>query len=222
MTTVLRIASAALLSAIPALLGGRPSPDDGTEMPVPLRATLRAAALDPVPAPPWLEHLVCERGADLSEACAAVALAVNEEAELAGLDPVLVLAVIEVESAWDPDAVSNRDAHGLMQLQPPTLSDEAAGGALPSTDAHDPLVNVRAGIRYYARLLERFRDPELALMAYNAGPNRLAAYLDAEHGIPRRFWEYPRLVHRAERRLRARLAAPPQLVAVAAAIGEGE
>ena len=158
---------------------------------------------------------MCDRAAELGEACAEVAHAVGQEAQLAGLDPVLMLAMIEVESAWDPDAVSNRDAHGLMQLRPPALADEAAGGQLPSANAHDPLVNVRAGIRYYARLLQRFQDRDLALVAYNAGPNRLAAYLRAEAGVPDRFWDYPRRIHRAERRLRARLAAPVQLVAVA-------
>ncbi len=206
-----RIASVALLATLPALSDG----EQGAVRMAPLRATLRAAPAGPVPAPAWLERTVCDRGVELGEACAEVALAVAQEAKLAGLDPVLMLAVIEVESAWDPDAVSNRDAHGLMQLRRPTLADEAADGQLPSTDPRDPLVNVRAGIRYYGRLLARFRDPELALVAYNAGPNRLAGYLQAERGVPERFWDYPRRVHRAERRLRARLAAPAQLVAVA-------
>jgi soluble lytic murein transglycosylase-like protein len=206
-----RIAAAALLATSPALPGGAHVHGGESRTPVPLRATLRAAA--PGPAPAWLEQTVCDRGIDLGPACSEVARAVAEEARAAGLDPVLMLAVIEVESAWDPHASSNRDAHGLMQLQPPTLADEAADGQLPSTNPHDPLVNVRAGIRYLGRMLERFGDPELALVAYNAGPNRLATYLEAERGVPDRFWEYPRLVHRAERRLRASLGRPAQLVA---------
>ncbi len=207
--TSIRIAAAALLAALPALSDGEPG---AVPVAVPLRATLRVAPAGPAPA--WLERTVCDRGVELGEKCAEVALAVAQEAKLAGVDPVLMLAVIQVESAWDPHAVSNRDAHGLMQLRHPTLADEAADGQLPSTNAHDPLVNVRAGIRYYGRLLERFRDPELALVAYNAGPNRLAAYVRGERGVPERFWDYPRRVHRAERRLRARLAAPAQVVAV--------
>jgi hypothetical protein len=55
---------------------------------------------------------------------------------------------------------------------------------------------------------KRFADPELAMVAYNAGPNRLARYLRSEEGVPGRFWEYPRAIRRAERRLRARLAEP--------------
>jgi soluble lytic murein transglycosylase len=219
MRTILHIA-AALLAFAPTLPGGEPPPGDGARMVVPLRATLRAGL--PAAAPAWLERTVCDRGAELGERCAEVALAVAQEAKGAGLDPLLVLAIIEVESAWDPHANSNRDAHGLMQLQPPTLADEAADGQLPSTNAHDPLVNVRAGIRYLGRLLERFQDPELAMIAYNAGPGRLTAYLEAERGIPERFWEYPRLVHRAERRLRARLAEPPQLVAAVEGAAAGE
>ncbi len=195
-----RLAAVTLLATSPALPGGAPVPG-GLGIATPLRATLRAAARAPAPA--WLERAVCDRGTELGPACLEVARAVSEEARAAGLDPVLMLAVIEVESGWDPHARSSRDAHGLMQLLAPTLADEAAGGQLPSANVHDPLVNVRAGIRYFGRMLERFGDPELALVAYNAGPNRLAAYLEAERGVPERFWEYPRLVHRAERRLRA-------------------
>jgi len=214
MNLSLRFTAAAVLAASPALLGGNPSPGRGTDPTQPIHATLRRAPAAGSPA--WLERTVCDRAADLGESCIAIAVAVSEEAELAGLDPNLVLAIIEVESAWDPDAVSSRDARGLMQLRRPAISGEASWGRLPSSDARDPLVNVRAGVRYFARLLRRFQDPELALVAYNAGPNRLAAYLRAESGVPDRFWEYPRRVRREERRLRARLAAPAQVLAVAA------
>lgn len=220
MGAVLRTLAASLLALAPGLLAGGSSPgstpDDPGSMSPPLRATLRAAP--PAQVPRWLKDAVCDRAVALGEACLAVAAAVAQESQLAGLDPVLMLAVIEVESGWDPGAVSHRDARGLMQLRGPTLEDEAAAGALPSRDAHDPLVNVRAGIRYYARLLTRFQDPELALVAYNAGPNRLAAYLQAERGLPARFWEYPRRVHREQRRLRARLATPPPMVAASVSV----
>jgi len=211
MNLPLCVAAAATLAASPVLLGGDPSSARGASPAPTLRATLRRAPTGGSPG--WLERTVCDRAAELGESCAAVAAAVFEEAELAGLDPTLVLAIIEVESAWDPDAVSSRDARGLMQLRRPAISGEASWGRLPSSDARDPLVNVRAGVRYYARLLRRFEDPELALVAYNAGPNRLAVYLSAEAGLPDRFWEYPRRVRREERRLRARLSAPAEVVA---------
>jgi len=215
----LRTLAATLVTLAPVFISGHQAPGDGWSVPTPLRATLRPGVAT---APDWLEETVCDRGAELGQTCDDVARAVAHEARAAGLDPVLMLAIIEVESAWDSDAISNRAAHGLMQLQLPTLADEMAGGGLASADAHDPLVNVRAGIRYFARLQERFHDPDLALIAYNAGPNRLAGYLIAERGIPERFWDYPERVRRAERRLRARLAATPELVATVGGEAAGE
>jgi soluble lytic murein transglycosylase-like protein len=220
MHALLRLAPAALLAAAPSSRGALLSPDDVTGEAAPLRATLRAIPLE-ASAPAWLERAVCDRGAELGTACVELARAVSQEAAATGLDPALVLAVIEVESAWDPDAVSSRDARGLMQLRRQALEGEARGLGLGSGDAHDPLVNVRSGIRYLARLLARFGDAELALVAYNAGPNRLAGYLRAEAGVPERFWEYPRRVQREERRLRARLATPPAPAALLAAADRG-
>lgn len=80
------------------------------------------------------------------------------------LDPNLVRAVIYVESAGDPDAVSVDGAMGLMQLMPATASD--MGVKRP----HDPAQNIFGGTRYLSRLMERFGSLDLALWAYNAGP----------------------------------------------------
>ncbi|HVO19694.1 MAG TPA: lytic transglycosylase domain-containing protein [Anaeromyxobacter sp.] len=214
----LRLAASLALLAAPPPCGWLPSPAVGTGGPGFLRATLRARPAAPR-APAWLEQAVCDRAADLGPVCTQIARAVAEEAAEASLDPALVLAIIEVESAWDPDAVSGREARGLMQLRQQALQAEARGGRLTSSDASDPLVNVRAGIRYFARLLGRFGDAELALVAYNAGPNRLAAYLRAEAGVPERLWEYPRRVRREEQRLRERLAAPLAPAALLAVAG---
>ncbi len=82
-----------------------------------------------------------------------------------GLDPALVLALIEAESGHDPAAVSPKGAVGLMQILPET----AALMGLP--EAADPADNLEAGCRYLAGLLASFGgDVELALAAYNAGP----------------------------------------------------
>ncbi|MGD1148970.1 MAG: lytic transglycosylase domain-containing protein [Thermoanaerobaculaceae bacterium] len=82
-----------------------------------------------------------------------------------GIDPALVLAVVEVESGQAPDAVSAKGAVGLMQVLPET----AAEIGLPN--AADPARNLEAGCRYLADLLDSFGgDVELALAAYNAGP----------------------------------------------------
>lgn len=82
-----------------------------------------------------------------------------------GLDPALVMAVIEVESGRDPTALSPKGAVGLMQVMPET----AALFGFP--EPADPASNLAAGCRYLATLLDSFGgDVELALAAYNAGP----------------------------------------------------
>ena len=141
---------------------------------------------------------------------ARLAMAILEEAEAAGLDPLFVLAVIEVESAFDPAARSIRGALGLMQLRPSTLRSELRRARLSDGDVSDPVVNVRGGVRYYRRLLRIFKTQDAALMAYNAGPKRISGYLRKGH-VPERFREYPRRVRAEVKRLRRglSLANPP-------------
>ena len=76
----------------------------------------------------------------------------------------LVMAVIEVESEFNPNAVSHRGAQGLMQLMPATAA------SLGVRDAFDPRDNIQGGVRHLAWLLDRFdRDLPTVLAAYNAG-----------------------------------------------------
>ncbi len=90
---------------------------------------------------------------------------VIEIATRVGIDPALVLAVIEAESGQATDAVSPKGAVGLMQVLPGTAAE------IGFPDAADPAHNLEAGCRYLAALLETFGgDVELALAAYNAGP----------------------------------------------------
>ncbi|HVN76347.1 MAG TPA: lytic transglycosylase domain-containing protein [Thermoanaerobaculaceae bacterium] len=87
------------------------------------------------------------------------------DATRVGIDPALVIAVIEVESGEAPDAVSPKGAIGLMQVLPETAAE--IGFPNPA----DPARNLEAGCRYLASLLETFGgDVELSLAAYNAGP----------------------------------------------------
>ncbi len=123
------------------------------------------------------------------------------EADAASIDPLLVLAVIEVESSFDPEALSERGAMGLMQLRAPTLRRELERAGLAPDYPNDPVANVQAGVRYLRRLLDAFGHQDVALMAYNAGPNRILAYL-REGAIPDRFHGYPRRVSAELRRLR--------------------
>jgi soluble lytic murein transglycosylase-like protein len=128
-----------------------------------------------------------------------------EASAWARLDPVLILAIIEVESAFDLSARSNRDARGLMQVRPATLWREAELAGLAGDDPYEPALNVRAGSLYFRRLVDAFGMNDVALMAYNAGPNRILRHLRAG-GIPERYFDYPRRVRAAETRLRALLA----------------
>lgn len=95
---------------------------------------------------------------------AAVAMA----AERHGLDPKLLHAVVTVESAYRPAAVSPAGAAGLTQLMPGTARE------LGVDDRFEPQANLLGGADYLARQLLRFGDLRLALAAYNAGPARVA------------------------------------------------
>ena len=88
---------------------------------------------------------------------------IERYSEQFAVDPILVRAVIQVESSFDPMCVSHRGARGLMQLMPETAQ------AL-RLEGDDPAANVLAGARYLRQLLDRFGSVELALAAYNAGP----------------------------------------------------
>ena len=170
----------------------------------------------PRPIDPLAAH-VQERMPSLEvEAAFELASAVRTESESAGLDPVLVLAVIGVESGWEPSAVSERGARGLMQLRRLALETEEREAGLAPGDVHDPVHNVRMGVRYLARMVDVFDDVDLALVAYNSGPTRLASHLNATDEVPDFMWSYARKVRREERRIRNRLMREPVIVAAAA------
>ena len=90
---------------------------------------------------------------------------IREHARNNDVRPDLVLAVIQVESAFNPSAVSPKGAIGLMQLMPATIQQFGV------RNPFDPRENVRAGVAYLRQLLDRYsNNEELALAAYNAGP----------------------------------------------------
>lgn len=92
--------------------------------------------------------------------------AILRYAKTYGVDPVLVKAVIQVESGYDPWVVSHKGARGLMQLMPDTAR------RFKVTEIHDPEQNVRGGVQYLAVLLRLFEgDLKRALAGYNAGEN---------------------------------------------------
>jgi soluble lytic murein transglycosylase-like protein len=96
---------------------------------------------------------------------------IRRAAQSAAVRPELVRAVIVVESAFNPRAVSKRGAVGLMQLKPATARRYGVA------DAFDPEQNVMAGARYLRDLLARYgNNLELTLAAYNAGEDAVERY----------------------------------------------
>jgi soluble lytic murein transglycosylase-like protein len=96
---------------------------------------------------------------------------VEQTARKYGLDPALLLGVIESESGFNPRAVSSAGAKGLMQLMDGT----ARGYGV--VDPYSPQQNVDAGARFLRDLLKRYDgSTSLALAAYNAGPGAVDRY----------------------------------------------
>jgi membrane-bound lytic murein transglycosylase B len=95
-------------------------------------------------------------------------------AETHGVNPLLVQALIQVESNYQPRARSNKGAMGLMQLMPATAR------AYNVRNAYDPKSNIDAGVRKLKSLIDKYRVFDLALAAYNAGEGAVERF----KGIP--------------------------------------
>ncbi|HVH35123.1 MAG TPA: lytic transglycosylase domain-containing protein [Tahibacter sp.] len=88
-----------------------------------------------------------------------------------GVDEALLRAVVHAESAFNPNALSNKGAQGLMQLMPGTADD------LGVDNPFDAVQNIRGGAQYLAQQLKAFQGNEkLAMAAYNAGPANVSKY----------------------------------------------
>ena len=121
-----------------------------------------------------------------------------------GLDPNLVLAVVGVESGFQPGAVSHKGAQGLMQLMPGTAREMGV------TDALDPAQNLDGGTRYLRMLVAQYGgDLGKALAAYNAGPGAVKRhggvppYRETHHYIDRVLKRY-----QSARRAKSQAPAP--------------
>lgn len=108
------------------------------------------------------------------------------------LEPALVHAVIAAESGYNPLAVSEDGAIGLMQLLPGTAEEYA------DIDLCDPLKNIEIGARHLSRLLYKYRNISHALAAYNAGEGtmqrqrRAVTYLETRKYVVRVIGYYQR------------------------------
>lgn len=91
------------------------------------------------------------------------------------VDPILIRAIIQVESDFNPRCLSNKGARGLMQLMPETARQYGV------RNVFDPEDNIHGGVHNVADLLNRYRgDLRRVLAAYNAGDGAVAKY----RGIP--------------------------------------
>jgi len=106
---------------------------------------------------------------------------IQREAAKYAIDPLLIMALIRQESAFNPKAVSPANAHGLMQLLPSTARRLARGMNLPrpSTEQlHEPGLNIQLGMRYFSDLLKQFDgQTEKVLASYNAGEHRVESWM---------------------------------------------
>jgi soluble lytic murein transglycosylase-like protein len=118
-----------------------------------------------------VRSLVATPGAR-AEAASDVSDLVAEAAKTFDVNPLLVESVIQVESNYNPFAVSPKGAQGLMQLMPGTAQ------RFGVTDSFDPKQNIEAGVRYLKFLQDTFQDDRLAIAAYNAGEKAVAKYGD--------------------------------------------
>lgn len=111
--------------------------------------------------------------------------AIYNEAEATGLDPQLVLAVIDIESNFDRHALSHAGAQGLMQVMP--FWKEVIGQF--DDNLYNPLVNLRYGCRILRHYLDKHPDPYDALAAYNGSLGR-KVYPRKVFGRLDRQWEF--------------------------------
>lgn len=100
---------------------------------------------------------------------------IEDAADQYDVESELIKAIIWAESSFNPNAVSNKGAVGLMQLMPATAR------AMGFENFSDPEINIEAGVRYFKQLMVQFDgNAELALAAYNAGSRKVREY----KGIP--------------------------------------
>jgi hypothetical protein len=97
-------------------------------------------------------------------------------AQTAGVAPSYIAALAEIESTWNPNAVSPTGAVGLMQIQPRWHPNYTGG--------NDPQANLTYGAQYYSQLLRKYGDPVRAAGAYNADPTEFDKHLDTGKPLP--------------------------------------
>lgn len=117
-----------------------------------------------------------------------------------GIDPNVLMAMAGQESAFNPAAVSSKGAMGLMQVMPQTAADVLGIPSqyrtadfmqgLAKRLQTEPAFNTAVGAQYFNQLLQQFKDPQLAVAAYNAGPGRMQQVLSGQTTLPAETQDY--------------------------------
>lgn len=101
------------------------------------------------------------------------------------LDPLLVVALMRQESAYDPRALSPANARGLLQLLPATAA-QTVGRPVSNEELFDPETNIEIGVAHLRELLQRYNgDVFKTLAAYNGGPDAVAKWERRFGGLER-------------------------------------
>jgi soluble lytic murein transglycosylase-like protein len=189
MRWIIRVVAALSVLSWLVVAGQFASPITSRDPRLPLRGDA-AALVRTLPAD-WSRRVLADSGELFPGASRARAEAVvpivERYARRFRLDPLVVLAVIQVESRFEPTAVSEQGAIGLMQLQAGTARGLAMDLGMNWTGddlLFDPEVNVRLGCAYLRRLMDRFGDQDAALAAYSSGPTFVETRRDASGRIP--------------------------------------
>jgi len=123
---------------------------------------------------------------------------VLENSRLYGYNPELLLAVIAVESKFNPAALgryrggSLSGALGLMQIKYPTargIAKMLGMEGLKPADLMDPETNILLGTAYLTTLISRFKSFKLGIIAYNLGPGTVRSTLSRREALPMRYYE---------------------------------
>lgn len=120
---------------------------------------------------------------------------VSKEAELNNLDPYLIMSIIKVESKFDKNAVSYKEAKGLMQIMDNTATDinnkhNVINEFKSTAEIFEEEKNIALGCKYFSTLLDRYNNNwYIAICAYNAGMGNVDKWL-SEGIIDREFDSY--------------------------------
>lgn len=106
---------------------------------------------------------------------------IKQYSEQYGLDPYLILAIIQVETGFETDKISKKGAFGLMQLMPETSDWIIEQGRFPEycdEELLEPAININLGSWYLASIYNKFDNNIVAtIAAYNAGPSIVNKWL---------------------------------------------